>query len=115
MKQSQVSLSFNTVFDIMEFESAFKSGKLDRHYTSEDIPTESNDPYLEKIVGLTFQEFIEGEARIKVLYLYSDDEGCSNCQRVYDIMVQAAKNYPDRAEVAFGAMDLFRNDHKLLN
>lgn len=48
------------VVDIMDFYSSYQAGKLDRHYTSEDIPTESNDPYLEKIVGLTFQEFIEG-------------------------------------------------------
>jgi hypothetical protein len=60
MRKLQVDRDLRVVFDIMEFESSFRGGTLDRHYTSEEIPAQSNDPHLEKVVGLTFQDFIEG-------------------------------------------------------
>lgn len=63
---------------------------------------------------MTFKEFIEGPEIVKILFLYSESEGCSTCKDVLDIVVEAAKNYNDKSLVAFGALDLFKNDHELL-
>ena len=51
---------------------------------------------------------------MKVLYLYSDTEGCSTCKDVYDVTVEAAKKFTDRSKITFGSLDPFRNEHKLL-
>jgi hypothetical protein len=99
---------------IQQFYSAFEAGTLERHFSSEAIPSKDNDPYLKKVVGRTFKDFSEGPAPVKVLYLYSDNEGCSTCKDVYDLVVAAAKAFPGREQVAFGALDLFRNEHELL-
>ena len=56
---------------------------MPRFYSSELIPTEDDDPYLRKIVGLTFKEFIDGPETVKVLFLYAESEGCSTCKDVY--------------------------------
>jgi len=54
---------------------------------------------LTKVVGRTYEDFLNKPAKIKVLFLFSDDEGCTTCKDVYDILVKAAKSFPDKSQV----------------
>ena len=63
-----------------EFWSSFEAGTLEPYYTSEELPKGEIDPYLKKIVGLNFLDFVDGPSQVKVLYLFTDDEGCSTCK-----------------------------------
>ena len=99
---------------IADFNDQFEAGTWPRFYTSEDIPKKSNDPSLTKVVGKTFQKFIEGPQPLKVIFLFSDAEGCSTCKDVYAVTVKAAKKFPNRDDIAFGSLDPFRNEHELL-
>ena len=49
-----------------------------------------------KIVGKTFGEFMEGSQPLKIVYLYSDSEGCSSCKDVYDVTSKAAQRFTNR-------------------
>lgn len=47
------------------------------------------------------------------MYLYTEDELCSNCHNVYLALEKSAKLYAGKG-VEFGFFDLFKNQHKNL-
>lgn len=67
---------------------------------------------MRKIVGLNFRKFIEGEQRIKILYLYIDSAVCDTCYDIYNKLSSIAKGLIDKKDITFGYLDLFKNQHK---
>ena len=68
---------------------------------------------MRKIVGLNFKQFIEGEQKIKILYLYINNEVCDSCSDIYNKLKAIAKNFIHRNnDITFGYLDLFKNQHK---
>jgi hypothetical protein len=60
-------------------------------------------------VGLNFKDWLSGSALVKVVYLYTADELCDNCFKIYKVVADIAKKYVGKKDIIFGHFDLFKN------
>lgn len=107
----------NLPFDTRNWVSAsckmlndIKSGKLQPTFLTEDPPDPSeNNPYVPKIVGTTYEQFIM-DPEHDVVILYKRDN-CPHCTKFFPVFSAFAKECSDAnlTFIKFGFIDISRN------
>ena len=65
-----------------------------------------------KLVGKNFDRFMELKAPIKVVFLYTEQEGvCQICGEMLRGFADIAEKLYREDVIAFGYFDIFKNDH----